>query len=353
MDILNASFMLDLSYRLTVAVNIAGGRLEPTPWLTAWHDDLLRCAEAWAEHLSSRIVEQEYEERHRSFTQTVVEIIDGLSPGYVRLSGNPHLPFHEVFVYKQMFNRLHKLAHAPVFSDLGMSTLFMLGVQLALIDLMSVDKYAEFRIAETVSQSGKTKFENVNIELPDNAFPDSVSGEFRMGIVNLFNHRNLFVDKPDSFALGGWIQLFLALWNPDRHPSILWATQNKDLSKQTSIIVAAGRTSIHPVVIHAKNVNDQALFKLTVQMKQDKEAGLPPSECGWLPCRDGLWASHERSTLEVARRKLTALSVPLGQLDYVDGRKTNLPHSGHLRLPEVWAAPENVIRISTIKGQKV
>lgn len=98
--------------------------------------------------------------------------------------------------------------------------------------------------------------------------------------------------------------------------------------------------------IAMNNPNDRALEKLAKQMKNDKENGLLLKECGWVPCKKGLWDSGERSALGDARQKLTRLADPLGQLEYIDGRKKDHPHNGHLRIPEAWAAPEAIILIS-------
>jgi hypothetical protein len=137
----------------------------------------------------------------------------------------------------------------------------------------------------------------------------------------------------------------MALLNPDSNSSILWAMVDSEFPKRWNILVA-GNASAQPAVIHVKNVNDQALVKLVVRMKDDKEAGISSEDCGWEPCKQGLWESHERGALESARNTLTVLASPLGRLEYVDGRKKNLPHCRELRLPETWASPEAIILVS-------
>ena len=313
--------------------------------MSKWHNDTLRCSRDWLEYLTSNIIGKDNSDHHRKFSGIVSEIVDVLSTGYVRLSGNPHLPFNEVYVYKQMLEHLHKLSHAHIFYDLGLSPFFMLGNQLALRDLTSVDKYEEYRTSETESEPYKTKFENVNIELPDSVFPDFVSEEFRKTIIHLFKHRALFVDRPTSFAPGGWIQLFLALLFPERHPSILWLVPDPDSPKRSNLIVA-GKHSLRPAAIHLKHQIDQALKILTVHMGNDKESGLAPAECGWMPCA-ALWPNRERSTMQDARQKLTTLAAPMGQLEYIKGTWKDHPRCGQLRLPEIWASSETTVRIST------
>jgi hypothetical protein len=342
MDGISNAFVLELVYRLTIAVNMAENRLESFEWRESWHNDILSCAREWMRRLSKSIVDNA--EELKALIHSVNDITIGLAPGYAGLAGNPLLPSNEVFVYQNTLGQVQRIAH--VFSGWGLADCFALGRQLALMDLSSRIQSA---IVDSLSSATTGQSDpGESPQLPIGIFPESFDPGMRERVSRLLGRWVWFINKTDSFTIGGWFRFFMALLNPDRNPSILWAMVDSEFPKHWDILVA-GNASAQPAVIHGKNVNDQALVKLVVRMKDDKEAGISSVDCGWEVCQRGLWESHERGALESARNRLIVLARPLGQLEYVDGRKTNLPHCCELRLPEAWASPEGVILIAEKK----
>ena len=149
------------------------------------------------------------------------------------------------------------------------------------------------------------------IELPDDIFPGSTPDHFRKEVKKLFKHRMMFVDKPKSLTICGWLRLFVALLHPEQNPSTLWIVPDP-CSPKRSYILAAGKATLRPAVIHLKNSRDQALIKLAANMKRNKAAGLSTSECGWETCKKGLWTSAKSPALWSARNELTKLAADLG-----------------------------------------
>jgi len=341
MDITNKAFMLEFSYRLTIAAEMAANKHEQPSWREDWHNKLRLRADEWIRFLNELIKGSDSVEAMIAYK--LRSLISGLSIDYQELYGNPWEPDRDAFVYRYSLGLLRDMADIAEYANRKLMDYFSFGRQLAMEDIQMFIEQRDGSMPPntTVAPSPPSKNNKLHIEL----LTESISINTRREITRLFEHRSLFINKQSSFSMGGWMQLFMALLNPERSHSFLWGVPSPYSPKQ-SFILAAGKILPRPAVIHLKTGRDQALMKLAARMEIDKKDDLPPADCGWENSK-GLWTddARVRSTLQDAREMLGDLARPLGELEYVDGRKTNLPHSGHLRLPEAWAFRDAVVLV--------
>ena len=341
MDIVNKAFMLELSYRLTIAVDMAANKHKQPSWREDWHNKLRLRAAEWIRFLNGLINDNDSVEA--MIAHKLRNVTAGLPLEYKEIYANAWEPGRDVSVYRYSLGLLHDMTDIAEYAGRRLLEYFSFGRQLAMEDMkMFIEQM------EGSPQSYTTNTPPImpkNSKLPTGLIPESINVNTRKEIEKLYEHRSLFVNKQSSFSMRGWIQLFMALLNPERSHSFLWGVPSPYSPKQ-SFILAAGKILPRPAVIHLKTGRDQALMKLAARMEIDKKDDLPPAGCGWENSK-GLWTddARVRSTLQDAREMLGDLARPLGELEYVDGRKTNLPHSGHLRLPEAWAFRDAVVLV--------
>ena len=79
MDAMNKALMLELAYRLTVAVNIANHKLESLAWMESWNTSMLGSARKFRESLLFSKINKGQALRA---VQVADEIVDGLAQGY-------------------------------------------------------------------------------------------------------------------------------------------------------------------------------------------------------------------------------------------------------------------------------
>jgi len=367
----NKSFMLELAYRLNVLYNVAGLNRGTPPWIDEWIVDANACVQNWKRSLFSVNASEKVDIRQNMIIKNLQEIGTGLSGNH-----------SDAMVYKHMLILLMGIADLVESPTNVFHRIFNFGQQLGLSDLMSIPLYkpsmkvqASSKISNDVkieinnaisgvkaqtSPPGKTLANEPSetsverakhsdeLTLFKDFFPKTVTKDFREKVVHLFNHKNLFVDKSETFSPGGWVRLILALWSPDLYPSILWLVPDPESPKR-SYLIAVGKIPLRASVIHLKDSNDQALKKLAVQMKRDKAAGQDEPDCGWVTCQGGLWESNQRGTLYSARKNLSELAASLGELEYASDRKTNDPHHGKMRLPMAWASKKSIVFISALR----
>ena len=103
-EYINKSFMLALSYRLTVAVNVSRYGLETVNWKSSWNDDMFACVQQWQKHLRSCIGNDDAV--GNMIFKTINAIVKRLSQGYENIIEDALPQDHQdVHVYQCLLSK--------------------------------------------------------------------------------------------------------------------------------------------------------------------------------------------------------------------------------------------------------
>ncbi len=151
MDIVNQAYMLALSYRFTVIINIENRHLETDTWMSSWHADLRGCIERWCTYPQPQPIAARRDGAiHRNpLPQMVYTIINAFPINYTTAVGNGLTPDQALHGYAYVHDILARLAFASEFADYELSEFFELGQQLAHNDLRAY--FATGKLVETDS----------------------------------------------------------------------------------------------------------------------------------------------------------------------------------------------------------
>lgn len=344
MDAINKALMLEFSYRLTVAINLLSNKLVTFPWMKSWNSSSLACAEKWNQHILSSV--KNNNDSDIMFINIVDEIVTDLARGYEGLSGCE--PLQDPHPYKHILNQAHKLAHAPVFAEWGLSKFFILGQQLASNDLQ-----AYFATINKVELKLIVKAYPPPVPLSEESFsclhPNWPSDSaFSACLIQYINNRQRF-DGSSNFSAGALVSLAQSIICPPEFPSTVWCRQ--DLEKDGPWhLYLAGYIFPAPTLVTVKDRNDKAFVALLAAMDKDKKAGCAVDDCGWVP-RNELWPEMTNSnTRSKAWSKLTKETLAvLGEFESKGGVGKYKDTGGPCRVPATLARPDCRIFIEKIK----
>jgi len=344
MSYIDKSFMLELSYRLTVAVNMAENKLESLSWMKSWNAQTHACATRWYKHLGDSIVD--WNTGDSLFIQTINEIVAILSQGYAGLAG-PVLSM-DAHVYELILQEAHKLAHAPVFADWELAEFYILGQQLARDDLRA--RFAAANKPELpIIISKLPPF----VPLSENSFPRLWPGwprnpGFNDNLVRYVVNRQRFGGAP-PFSMGPLASLLLSIACPTHFPTTIWCWQDWEGSGPWHLFIAGGLFSA-PSLVTVKDANDKAFVLLLETMDRDKKAGNPPENCGWM-LRSDLWPDIKTAnTRSKAWSKLTKKTLSaLGEFEFKGQAGQNKETGGVCRVPATLAGEDCRIFVEKTK----
>lgn len=347
MDLVNNFFMLELSYRLTVAVNMAEHKLESPLWMNLWHDCTLSCVRRWNIHLLSSVVNND------SFgfliLQIVNGIVDGLSLGYLGIVGHS-LPQdrQDAHVYQYLLEEVHKIAFAPVFTEWGLSESFILGQQLAQSDLRAYFAAIKKPEIPVIVRSLPT-FEPLSEASFPRLLPDCLSSSHSHdNLMWYIVNRQRFIGQV-SFSMGALTSLALSIAGPSHFTSTVWCWQDWYKDKPWHLFLA-GAMFPAPSLVTVKDRNDKVFVTLLEAMDKDKSLGGFTADCGWVT-RNHLWPEMKSSdTRSKAWRKLTKETLPmLGKFESKGGVGLYKETGGPCRAPAALASPDCHIFIEKLK----
>lgn len=163
-------YILELSYRLTVAINMSANKLGTVKWRESWNAGIRACAEAWRDYLSSAIGDEVDEHaRLYRFAKGFFEIFS---------RGNFQLTDEELSFVKVSNNYRHIRKYiAAAAKDIQLEHLdfYMLGRQLAQSDICTYSSALENKELTEI-------FNNRFTPITEDYFPISLQNWLRAGI---------------------------------------------------------------------------------------------------------------------------------------------------------------------------
>jgi hypothetical protein len=344
MDNINKALMLELAYRLTIAVNISTHKLEPLFWMDSWHEKSLACAKKWNKHLLATIVTRG--DAESVILGEVANIIEGLSPGYAAISGNSFDSSQDSKTYGMLLDIAHRIAYAPVLVEWELSEFFMLGQQLAQNDLRA--HFAAINKPDLrVLVYRQPPFE----PLSEKSFPRQwpkwpADSAFNECLVRYVANRQRLVD-PASFSMGPLANLMRSIVCPTHFPATAWCWKDWENGEPWRLFLA-GELFPQPTLVTVKNPNDKAFVLLLERMDEDKKEGRRANDCGWM-LRNNLWPGKSPNTCSKAWGALKKTLAMLGDFEFNGEVGKNKDTGGLCRAPAALAGPGCRIFIEQLK----
>ncbi len=341
-DSINGMYILELAYRLVVAVNISECKLESIAWMESWNSDIVSCVEKWRNHLNVTV--NGGNEDFRCF-QFSTQIIEGLSRGYSRFISEPSAPSHDFIVYRDL---LEQTAIVAVSFQPTLSECFILGRQLAQNDLRA---YCASKNKQELRVAFAPAFESFT-PLTEDSFPLSLANwpnnQTFNSILNRYVTNRQHLTSPISFSVGALLYLVQSVVCPSGFPSTVWCWEDWEGSKPWHLLLA-GSLFPNSMLITVKDQNDKAFVILFEVMDGDKKAGKTIDKCGWM-LRKELWPGKNSDTCRHAWEKLTGKTLAaLGTFSFDGEKGKNRKTGGYCRLPSVFAESDCQIFIERLK----
>jgi len=341
MDIANKEFMLELSYRLTVAVNIKKHDLESKDWFIAWNNETLSRAQDFENSIRFSLANKDRFVID-AFMRLIEEIIGGLKQGFFAGHGE-HLA------------SIAKIAYAEAISDLGLSECFVLGQQLANNDLHTHILHKAQRnlpVAGIIPPPGE-KFNplfNKSFPLAWSTWPKK-NRAFNVNLLRYATNRTRFIHS-ESFTLGSLFCFLRSTLCPSRFPSTVWYWQDWEQKRPWHLFLAGQLFSLKaPVMITVTHARDEPFIVLLETMNKDKAEGRKIEDCGWVT-RSLLWPKKkDASGRSDAWEKMTTKTfTALGDFTFEGERGKNKgTGGGRCRAPAKLAEPDCLIFTERLK----
>ena len=346
-DTVNKAFMLDLSYRLTVAVNMAAHKddVESFSWRNSWHGDLLSRAKDWQIYFA----ESPDINGNIGFTafRIIGEIVDRLSRGHQNLVGPHELTRNDdVATYSEMRRRIHEISFAPCFGELELSAYYVLGQQLAHNDLRACfDSMNDSTLLVFVGDA--YKFTSLSGDSFPLFWPSWPRDQVFNGILSRYIVNQSNLDHPESFSAGPLLSLGLSILCPSRFPSTIWCWEDWEGDRPWHLFLA-GQIFPSPVYLLVKDRNDKAFVVLLETMATDKKAGRTTDDCGWVT-RDKMWPDKKGDARKKAWAKMKRTLSALGDFESRGSVGKDKDTGAPGRVPAALARPDCGIIIEKSK----